>query len=53
MRKAAEVSIPGPTRAYSPAEITRIIARYNGDSDYGDEVKPIYDIFEQFNAALR
>jgi peptidoglycan hydrolase-like protein with peptidoglycan-binding domain len=47
----------GPRLDYTAAEIQAILARYNGfgedAANYGAELKPIYDIFESYNAALR
>lgn len=51
------VGIAGPSLTYTPSEVRRIIARYNGSGAaaeaYGYEVKGVYDIFEFYNAALR
>jgi len=46
-----------PRLDFTADETIQILARYNGTNqdarDYGHKVKPIYDIFETYNAALR
>ncbi|CEI22863.1 YbfG [Propionibacterium freudenreichii] len=58
MAGAADVGITGSPRLdYTSAQITSILARYNGTgsaaADYGQEVRGVYNVFEQYNAALR
>lgn len=58
MAGAADVGITGSPRLdYTSAQITAIIARYNGTGsaaeEYGVEVRGVYNVFESYNAALR
>ena len=58
MAGADDVGITGSPRLdYTSTRITSILARYNGTgsaaADYGQEVRGVYDVFEQYNVSLR
>lgn len=52
-----DIGIMGVQLDYTPLQVQKILARYNGEGIdaelYGEENKGVYDIFEAYNAALR
>lgn len=50
---AQQAGVTGDRLDYSDEDITKILIQYNGSSDYGPTVKPVYDMLETYNAYSR